>query len=152
LTAVESDGNWLPAIKLSESISKIINPGYKNVWRIYDNRNKATADLLSLANEDPRTSEIILLRHPTEQGTQRSLSADNISHIEPLLVHILKQGKLVYDFPEIDTIRTIRDDDINRLDPGVKRLLNPHRYHISLTQGLFDLKKKLIHDLRSNYE
>jgi nicotinate phosphoribosyltransferase len=33
---------------------------------------------------------------------------------------------------------------VRRLDPGVRRLMNPHIYHVSLTQELWDLKQDLI--------
>jgi nicotinate phosphoribosyltransferase len=37
------------------------------------------------------------------------------------------------------------------LDPGVKRLINPHIYHVSLTRRLWDLKQELIKStLRNN--
>jgi nicotinate phosphoribosyltransferase len=42
LVAVCEDGQWVPALKISESQSKTPNPGNKLVWRIYDQRGKAT--------------------------------------------------------------------------------------------------------------
>jgi nicotinate phosphoribosyltransferase len=33
---------------------------------------------------------------------------------------------------------------MERLDPGVRRLLNPHIYHVSLTERLWDVKQHLI--------
>jgi nicotinate phosphoribosyltransferase len=33
---------------------------------------------------------------------------------------------------------------LERLDPGVKRLVNPHVYHVSVTRRLADLKARLI--------
>jgi nicotinate phosphoribosyltransferase len=41
-------------------------------------------------------------------------------------------------------MRERREADIERLDPGVKRLINPHVYHVSLTQRLWELKKGLV--------
>jgi nicotinate phosphoribosyltransferase len=46
----------------------------------------------------------------------------------------------VYELPELDEIRARRRADLDRLDPGVRRLINPHVYHVSLTQALWDLK------------
>jgi nicotinate phosphoribosyltransferase len=55
LVAVQSDdGRWTPAIKISENPAKTPNPGLKQVWRVYDRRGQATADLLSLHDEDPQ--------------------------------------------------------------------------------------------------
>ena len=62
---------------------------------------------------------------------------------------VLHEGKLVYDFPPIDELRERREQDIERLDPGVKRLMNPHTYHVSLTERLWDLKQGLIESARS---
>jgi nicotinate phosphoribosyltransferase len=41
-------------------------------------------------------------------------------------------------------MRANRRADMDRLDAGVRRLLNPHIYHVSLTQRLWDLKQRLI--------
>jgi nicotinate phosphoribosyltransferase len=40
-----------------------------------------------------------------------------------------------------------RTDDIDALDPGVRRLVKPHTYHVSITDGVFDLKRRLLDDL-----
>jgi nicotinate phosphoribosyltransferase len=144
LVAVRDDGAWVPAIKVSESAAKTPNPGHKLVWRVYDQRSRATADLLSLDDEDPREMAEITLRHPSEHTTYRTLRKDEIAEIEPLLVDVLVEGKRVYELPEIEEIRARRKADVRRLDPGVRRLMNPHIYHVSLTQRLWDLKQDLI--------
>lgn len=144
LVAVYDRGEWRPAIKVSESLAKTPNPGHKNVWRIYDGRGKATADLLSLDDEDPCAMQEVVLHHPTEHTVYRTLTRDEIDEIEPLLVDVLDGGELVYDLPSIQEMRERRKADVERLDPGVKRLINPHIYHVSLTQRLWNLKQELI--------
>lgn len=145
LVAIQGDdGGWLPALKVSETPAKIPNPGQKRAWRVYDRRGKATADLLSLDNEDPRAMPEILLHHPAEHTTYRTLSQEAISEIEPLHVEVLNAGRLVYDMPSIDDMRRQRQADVERLDVGVRRLLNPHIYHVSLTERLWNLKVALI--------
>ncbi len=144
LVAVEKNGSWAPAIKISENPVKIPNPGHKHVWRIYDQRGYATADLLSLEDEDPRDMERITLRHPIEIHTYRHLEKQEVSRVEPLLVEVLRDGKLVYELPNLEEIRKVRLADRSALDPGVRRLMNPHTYHVSLTQRLWDLKQDLI--------
>lgn len=144
LVAVQEAGEWVPAIKISETPAKIPNPGYKHAWRIYDERGKATADLLSLGTEGPGTMDVVTLRHPTEPNLQRTLPAARISEAEPLLIDVLRDGELVYDMPDIEAMRGRREADLERLDPGVRRLMNPHIYHVSLTQNLWNLKQELI--------
>lgn len=144
LTALEKDGEWIPAIKVSENPEKIINPGFKHVWRIYNGRDLATADLLGLQNEDPATMEPLELRHPSDREIRRTIGSNDIGRIEPLLLDIIKDGRLVYEAPAIEQLRKLRDQDLDRLDPGVKRLVNPHIYHVSLTPKLWQLKRDLV--------
>ncbi len=149
LVAVHDQGRWKPAIKISESAEKTPNPGHKLAWRLYDARCNATADLLSLEDEDPRqilaaADGRLVLRHPTDHTQQRALYQKDVCEMEPLLVDILKEGRLVYAWPTLDQIRQQRVADVNRLDAGVRRLVNPHIYHVSLTQRLWDLKQELI--------
>ena len=146
LVAVRDNGDWQPAIKVSETPAKIPNPGHKRVWRVYDREDHAIADLLSLDDEDPRDMDELVLRHPTEHMMRRTMTQNEISRIEPLLVNILDQGRLVCDLPSIEAMREQRKADMTNLHPGVRRIMNPHRYHISLTQGLWDLKQTLIEE------
>ena len=144
LVAVRDDGKWLPAIKISESSEKTPNPGHKRVWRLYDQRCKATADLLSLEDEDPRQMARIVLRHPSDHTKYRVLEQKDICEVEPLLVEVFKEGRRVFELGNIEDMRARRKADVERLDAGVKRLVNPHIYHVSLTEPLWDLKQHLI--------
>ena len=144
LVSMEDHGVDIPTIKISETPEKTLNPGGKLAWRIYDVRGKATADLLSTADEDPRDMPEILLRHPSDHTKCRTLAREKITHIEPLQVKILQEGKQVYAFPSIEAIRDQREADIDRLDAGVKRLMNPHTYHVSVTEELWNLKQSMI--------
>ncbi|MFO7767881.1 MAG: nicotinate phosphoribosyltransferase [bacterium] len=147
LVAMREEGSWMPAIKLSETPAKVPNPGHKAVWRIYDERGKAGADLITLAEQDPTGWESVRLRHPTETDTHRTLSAAEISGIEPLLVEVLESGRPVYDPPGLETIREVREEDLGRLDPGVRRIINPHLYHVSLSDELYEMKRELVESM-----
>jgi len=144
LVGVKENGKWIPVIKLSESPSKTPTPGHKLVWRLYDRRGNATADLLSLDDENPTEMTQITLRHPIDHTKFRTLMQDEVSEVELLLVNILVDGKLKYQFPSIDDMREVRNRDINRLDAGVRRIMYPHIYHVSLTPKLWELKQQLI--------
>lgn len=144
LVAVCDDGRWKPAIKISESPDKTPNPGHKCAWRIYDRRGKATADLLSLEDEQPDQMERIRLHHPSEPTKYRTLHREEVTEIEPLLVKVMEEGQLVMELPTIEEMRARRKADVERLDAGVRRLMNPHIYHVSLTEKLWNLKQELI--------
>jgi nicotinate phosphoribosyltransferase len=150
LVATEDRGEWIPAIKISESPAKTPNPGYKRVWRIYDERGLATADLLALDDEDPHRQEPLYLHHPLEHGVYRRLRQDQISEIEPLHMTAWQEGERLYQAPAITELRAICQADLERLDIGVRRLLNPHIYHVSLTEKLWNLKQSLIESIKND--
>ncbi len=150
LVALENKNEWVPAIKISESVEKIPNPGNKQVYRIYNLANEATADLVALNDEDIIYNEKIILRHPFNQTKKRVLDKNHFKEIEPLLVDVYKDGKLVYDFPSIDDLRKQREKDLDRLDTGVKRLIYPHLYHVSITPKIWNLRNELIDKLNNS--
>ena len=151
LVAVQDEaGDWSPAIKISETPAKVPNPAHKHAWRVYDRRDKAVVDLLSLEDEDPREMDELILHHPTEHTVYRTLPKDGISEVEPLLVDVLDAGTPVYDEPPVEEMRRQRQADLDRLDPGVRRIVNPHRYHVSLTERLWDLKQTLIETVKGD--
>ena len=148
LVAMRDGGHWVPALKVSDTPAKTPNPGNKLAWRLYDRQGKAIVDLLSLDDEDPRQMEQLCLHHPTEHEKCRTIDRAEISDIEPLMVQVLRDGKLVYELPSIEEMREKRRQDVSRLHPGVRRLMNPHIYHVSLTQRLWDLKQEQLAALR----
>lgn len=148
LVAEKEKNNWQPAIKISESKEKIPHPGNKQVWRIYDEKEKATADLVALRDEEPKSKEGFTLHHPYDESKQRNIDNSNCKKIEPLLVEIQKDGEIVYEFPSIEEIRKRRDEDLVLLDSGVKRLINPHNYHVSLSDKMLELKNELIKKMK----
>ena len=144
LVAVKQNGEWAPAIKISENPAKIPSPGNKKVWRIYDQRGKATADLLSLQGENPADQDQLSLYHPSEPAVRRALEVEDISDVEPLLEKVWEDGSYPGEYPSLEDMRDRRREDIARLDPGVLRLTNPHIYHVSLTEDLWKLKRELM--------
>jgi nicotinate phosphoribosyltransferase len=147
LVAVKDKGEWQPALKISESLEKIPNPGDKKVWRIYDKSGKATADLITLSDENPQEEYEIVLRNPLDHTKKRIIRKDNISKIEPLLYDIIVDGKLIYEFPSIEEIRKLKNKDLESLDSGIKRLILPHPYHVSISKKLWDVKQGLIKNI-----
>lgn len=140
LVGIENgDGEWTPAIKVSEDPGKVPLPGRKTVWRLYDQRGAAIVDLIGLADEDPFPTDTITVHHPTRSGMSQFIRRSDISHIEVL--HDLVAGGPA---ESIDSLAERCATDIDRLDVGVRRLVNPHRYHVSITERLDDLRRELV--------
>ncbi|MEE4273338.1 MAG: nicotinate phosphoribosyltransferase [Thermoanaerobaculales bacterium] len=149
LVAIEDGGELKPAIKLSESNVKTLNPGDKRIWRVYDQRGKATADLIGLAGENPVVGKPLTLCHPTDEPRRRRLGGEEVAEIEGLHEEVFVDGNRMGDPPDLETLRSRRVADLDRLDPGVKRLMNPHLYHVSLSEGLWNHKVDLVRRVRA---
>lgn len=151
LVALRKDGAWRPAIKIADSPEKTPTPGSKQAWRLYDRRGKATLDLLTLADEDPRQIDPIVARHPSEHAKLRRLRQIDITEIEPLLEEVWRDGHPTGEDAPIEELRRRRAADVERLDVGVRRLINPHIYHVSLTERLWQLKQETIADAHASH-
>lgn len=144
LVAIDDlDGEWEPAIKISEDPAKIPAPGEKKLLRLYDNRGLATADVIALEHEDVQVGATIELHHPQLEMSRR-LAPSQVSEVEEVLEVVFKDGKRVDGEPDLETMRERRRHDLEHLDPGVRRLVNPHIYHVSLTTGVKELRRLLI--------
>jgi nicotinate phosphoribosyltransferase len=142
----DGGGLWQPAIKISENIEKIPVPGEKKVTRVYDNRGLATADIIALADEEPSTGGRLELFHPF-RDVHRTIEEAEISDSEELLEPSFSDGKRLDGTPELEVMRDRRKRDLERLDPGVRRLVNPHIYHVSLTRKMKELQNELVQRL-----
>lgn len=92
----DSDGIWQLRGKLSEEPSKSTLPGIKQIYRIQGKEGYYKNDIIALEGED--ISDFL------EEGDQ----------VEELLVPVIKEGKLVYDFPTIEQISARRKEQLSR--------------------------------------
>lgn len=146
LVATERDGNIVPKIKISENPEKITNPGFKNVYRIFDKESgKAQADLITLRDEKIDTSKPLEIFDP--QNTWKRKTFDSYI-IRELLVPVFEGGKLVYDIPTATESKNYCLSEVNNLWDEVKRFENPHTYYVDLSQKLWDLKHDLLRSRR----
>jgi nicotinate phosphoribosyltransferase len=97
-----------------------------------------------MEDEQPADQEKLVLYHPYQPSKYRELPRESITEVESLLVDILREGRVVAELLPIEGLRARREADIQRLDPGVLRLMNPHIYHVSLSERLWEKKQELI--------
>jgi nicotinate phosphoribosyltransferase len=142
LTALQTDGQWRPILKLSQTPAKVPTPGRKELWRLYDASGKAIADVIAAEGEEPGGMDPLVLHHVLEEGVQRSLSRAEIQSAERLLEPVSAPGP--DSQADLEVLRQRRREDLRRLHPGVKRIVNPHRYHVSLTEMMWKLKRELV--------
>lgn len=145
---VDDDGKFIPKIKISENVEKITNPGFKNIYRVYDKTTgKAEADFIFLRDEKPvDTANPLVLTHPTERW--KKITFENYE-LRPLQVDVIKDGKLVYDLPSLKEIKAYAEQELASFWDEYKRLDKPHIYKVDLSDALYELKQKMLDDIRS---
>ena len=149
LVGIDDNGSWKPAMKISETPEKMPLPGDKRIWRVYDRRGLATADVVSGAAETLRAGEEIHVHHPHRSGVTRVVRSSDTAEVEKLLVTVHSGGKRHDGSPDLEELRQRRSADLERFDVGVRRLINPHRYHVSVTDTVKELQQRLIAEARS---
>ena len=142
LMAVEHNGVFVPTIKVSNNPDKISDPGVKQVHRFYSGSGSPVADLLTLDDETPEPGRIHRFYHP--RYPYRHLDVSEYVRIQALLEPVMRSGRLVRDFPDLQTIQARCRTNLESLDPTYRRLINPHLYKVSLSERLKDLKFGLI--------
>ncbi len=143
LCAVEQeDGTILPKIKISENTAKITNPHFKKVYRLFEKENgKAIADLICLYDETVDDSKPLEIFDPEATWKRKTLTS---FVAKELLVPIFKDGKRVYQSPNIEEIKAYCSQQVHTLWDEVKRFENPHRYYVDLSQKLWNIKHQLL--------
>ena len=146
MSAETVDGRVIPKIKISENPVKITNPGVKRLWRIYDNKTgKATADLIALDYETFDTTRPLTIYDPV--NTWKSMTLTDYT-MKELQVKVFEGGKRVYDSPSLQQIQQHCQDDLDTFWDQYKRLLNPHRYKVDLSDSLWMLKNSMLQNYR----
>lgn len=138
------DGTFVPAIKFSENIEKVTNPGLKKVLRLISKRNgKLIGDLICLADEDIDETKPYTFENPMYPWKCTQLEA-NTFKVVPLLVPIFENGKLVYDLPSLPNIVAYAEEQIKLLWPEYLRLNRPPVVKVNISHRLYELKKELL--------
>lgn len=154
LVAVSHEGGWRPTIKVSDTVTKVLNPGRKRLWRVHDARGRATADVLSTDAEQLEPGTDLVLHHHGRPDVARTLPAAAWARAGELLEPVLDGGEVVAaggaeGLHDLEAMAQRREADLAALDAGVRRLINPHVYHVSITDDLLRTKQELIARLRA---
>ena len=142
LCALEKDGELIPKMKISENVGKITNPGFKTLYRLFDlDTDRAIADLITLDDEPEPTGEDMEIFDPQNIWKHKTVSN---YYAKNLRVPIFDKGKLIYNKPSIEEIRTYCLKQIDSLWEEIKRFENPQTYYVDLSEKLWEMKQELL--------
>ena len=140
--------NDVPKIKVSETPEKITNPGRKMVYRVYDEKGKATADLIALWDEKLDESRPIKFKDP--QKYWKDMQFENCT-FKKLLVPVFIDGKCVYERKTVKEIREyVKYQLENEIWEEEQRFSNPHAHYMDMTIGMYELKIKCLEQAKAN--
>ncbi|MBO4789804.1 MAG: nicotinate phosphoribosyltransferase [Oxalobacter sp.] len=142
LAAVAEGGVFVPKIKISENVEKITNPGLKQVYRIFNDKEYAVADLIAGADEELDFSKPVPFIDPTAPWKKEAFTG---CHAKALQVPVFKDGKQVYQCPSLNEIRDyVKDQLENKVWPEELRFENPHRHYLAMTENYYQMKMALL--------
>ena len=115
-----------PVLKLSTG--KVSLPGEKQVFRVRDDSDKFSHDILALREETLQTSV-----------------ADSPALVtrEPLLRKVMERGKSIKPLPSLDDMRQSFKMDFDCLEDRFKALRDPTRYSVERSPRLNELYKRM---------
>lgn len=144
LVAVNKDGEFVPKIKISETVEKITNPGIKEIYRVYDKEGKAVADYLTVKGEEIDLAHPVRYVDPINYWKNRSFVDCTF---KPLQKQIFKNGELVYKLPALEDIKSyVRDQLDHEIWEEEQRFENSHTHYLDMSPAMFELKMSLLHE------
>lgn len=141
LAGIEDNGVFTPKMKISNTREKITNPGLKKVVRILDDNGMARADLICFKDETFDNTKPLTIFDPDDTWKQVTYTHYTVKE---LMVDVIKDGKVVYDFPTLHEVRKYAEQSINEFYPEYRRLMYPHQYKVDLSNKLYNLKQELL--------
>jgi nicotinate phosphoribosyltransferase len=141
------DGDYQPAIKVSNNPEKISDPGIKQVHRFYNGTGSPIADLLTTEEERVEAGRAYRFYHP--RYPYKYMDVTGVRKVEALLAPVMRGGRIVTEFPSLSALQERTRANLRGLDATFRRLLNPHLYKVSLSEGLKDLKFRMIAEYSS---
>lgn len=142
LAAVEENDVITPKIKISENVSKITNPHFKKLYRLYSKQTgKAIADQLCVHDETIDETKPLTIFDPDFTWKKKRLTDFTARELQ---VQIFRGGELVYEKPSLEEIRAYCAQQLDTLWDEVLRFENPHNYYVDLSKKLWNIKQELL--------
>lgn len=142
IVGIEKQGQWEPRIKVSESVTKITNPGLKNVYRVYSAEGKAIAELLTLPGEKPSTDSPYCYIDPEKPWKELYFENCTFKNMQEL---IIKDGKQIVKSPTLKEIRAyVQNQLTHEIWEEEQRFENPHSHYLDMSPEYYHMKMDLL--------
>jgi nicotinate phosphoribosyltransferase len=142
VAAAEENGCLEPRIKRSDNIVKLTDPGMKDLFRIRGADGMWLGDVLTLHDEPLPEGKPLMTHHRTYAHLKRRFAPPWTA--ERLLEPVLRSGRRQRPDEGLTEMRQRAERQLALLAPQHKRFTNPEPYWLGLSDGLWDLKLRLL--------
>ena len=144
LCAVGKNGVFDPRIKISDTVEKTTNPGLKDVYRVYDERGMALADLITMAGETVNLDEEYPFVDPMRPWKKKSFINCTARKLQKC---VIRSGIRTQ---EPEEIRTIADRVRFQLKTEIwqeeQRFSNPHIHYLDMSPAYYQMKMQMLNE------
>ena len=142
-TKNNSESEWQPHMKVSESSQKTTIPGVLNVRRYFDSHGKLAGDMIYDINMGVDKANTIV--DPMDILRRKKMGDNKYTE---LLQPMFKNGSFVGE--SFDTMKAQKQAKLglDSLDETQKRTLNPHTYPVGIEYSLNEYRTKMVAELR----
>lgn len=134
---VELDG--VPKMKLTADISKATLPGRKTLWRLNHANGERIQDVLACRGEELTPGMTVY--DPLNPARYRTL--DESFSSEDLRAVVMENGRRTRPATPLPELADYCKNELLRLPEGTLRTTNPHRYKVSISPGLKQLRERM---------
>jgi len=144
LVAVQQkDGTYRSTMKCSDTLAKAIIPGYKTVYRLYNEEGYGYLDLIAMHDEQIEVGKPIKV-YTTDLTDPKKEYTIIPQKIEQILMPYIENGKLVRKMPSLYDIRDfIKDQLENTVWPEELRTEFAHRHFVDMTEKVYNTRVEM---------
>ncbi len=142
LAAVNQGKACQPKIKISETFEKITNPGRKRLWRVFNEKGIAVADLLTNDDEQPDFSKPYRFIDP--QYPWKQMYFENCT-LKELQQEVMRDGKRTIEERPLSEIRDyVKHQLTHEIWESEQRFENPHVHYLDMSPSYYEMKMDLL--------
>lgn len=136
----------LPKLKVTSDIAKATLPAKKRVLRVLEPDGRSIQDVICLDHDDePRGGDTVY--DPCNPLQHTTLPAHLI--VYNLRQEVMKSGCRTHAPETLDVMAERSARELAGLPQGCLRFINPHRYKVSISRRLNELRNKMINQVRN---
>lgn len=132
--------NGHPTLKVTSDIAKATLPGHKRLWRAVAPDGSYIQDLICLQQETPLPGQTV---YDPRNPLHSTVIPANVT-LRELHRTVMDDGQRCFAPEPLEAMAARSTRQLTRLPQGCLRFINPHRYKVSISHQLSELRNRLV--------